>query len=90
CPILAWSIHLVTEAEFAAAGQELLKAVGRPDAGRVVQTKVLRNGIEGFVLYAEGPDGPGQFGAGRDPGPPPSQRKTGPAPTPRRQAPAPK
>ncbi|MDP2373010.1 hypothetical protein [Reyranella sp.] len=86
CPILAWSIHLITEEEFAAAGQELLKAVGRPNAGRIVQTKVLRNGIEGFVLYAEGASGPGQFSAGRDPGPPPSQRKTGPAPSPTRRA----
>jgi hypothetical protein len=89
CPILAWSIHLITEEEFAAVGLELLKAVGRPNAGHVIKTKVLRNGIEGFVLYADGPGGPGQFSAGRDPGPPPSQRKTGPAPSPTRRAPTP-
>ena len=30
CPILAWSIHLITEEELAAAGRELLKAIDRP------------------------------------------------------------
>ena len=86
CPVLAWAIHLITEEEFDAAGQELLKAIGRPDASRIVRTKVLRDGIEGFVLYVDQPGGPG---VNRDPGPPPSQRKTSPAPTPSRTAPTP-
>lgn len=89
CPILAWSIHLITEEEFAEAARELLKAVGRPAADRVVQTKILRDGFPGYVLYAEGPRA-GEGSQARDPKAPPSQRKTSPAPTPSRRVPAPK
>lgn len=89
CPVLAWSIHLITEEELAEAGRELLKAVGRPEAGRVMQMKVLRDGLPGYVLYAEGPGG-SEGSQSRDPRAPPSQRKTGPAPTPTRKAPTPK
>jgi hypothetical protein len=89
CPILAWSIHLITEEELAEAGRELLKAIDRPDAGRVVQMKVLYDGLPGYVLYAEGPGG-SEGSQTRDPRAPPSQRKTGPAPTPTRKAPVPK
>ncbi|MDP2329354.1 MAG: glycosyltransferase family 39 protein [Reyranella sp.] len=89
CPILAWSIHLITEEEFAAAGRALLKAVDRPDAGRVVRTNILRDGLPGYVLYAEGPRA-GEGSQARDPRAPPSQRKTSPAPTPTRRVPAPK
>lgn len=88
CPILAWSIHLITEEEFAEAARELLKAVDRPDAGRVVQTKILRDGFPGYVLYSEGSGG-GEGATTRDPRAPPAQRKTGPAPTPSRRAPVP-
>ncbi len=88
CPILAWSIHLITEEELVAAGRELLKAIDRPDAGRVVQMKVLRDGLPGYVLYAEGPGG-SDGSQTRDRRAPPSQRKTGPAPTPTRKAPLP-
>ena len=88
CPILAWSIHLITEDEFAEVGRELLKAIDRPNAGRVVQTKILRDGFPGYVLYAEGPGG-GEGAQTRDPRAPPSQRRTGPAPTPTRRAPVP-
>ena len=89
CPILAWSIHLITEEEFAAAGRELLKAVERPDAGRIVRTNILRDGFPGYVLYAEGPRA-GEGSQARDPRAPPLQRKTSPAPTPSRRVPAPK
>jgi hypothetical protein len=88
CPILAWSVHLITEEEFAEAARELLKAVDRPDAGRVVQTKILRDGFPGYVLYSQGSGG-GEGAQTRDPRAPPSQRKTGPAPTPARRAPVP-
>ncbi|TAJ40152.1 MAG: hypothetical protein EPO55_10455 [Reyranella sp.] len=88
CPVLAWSIHLITEEEFAEAARELLKAVDRPDAGRVVQTKILRDGFPGYVLYSEGSGG-GEGAMTRDPRAPPSQRKTGPAPSPSRRAPVP-
>jgi len=88
CPVLAWSTHLVTEAEFIAAGRELLKAVDRPGAGGVVRTKILQDGFPGYVLYAEGPRG-GEGAQARDPRAPPSQRKTSPAPTPPRKVPAP-
>lgn len=87
CPILAWSIHLISEEEFAAAARELLKAVDRPDAGRVVRTNILRDGFPGYVLYAEGPRA-GEGSQAKDPRAPPAQRKTSPAPTPSRRAPA--
>lgn len=89
CPILAWSIHLITEDELAQAGRELLKTIDRPNAGRIVQLKVLHDGLPGYVLYAEGA-GASEGSQGRDPRAPPSQRKTGPAPTPTRKAPTPK
>lgn len=89
CPILAWSIHLITEEELAEAGRELLKAIDRPNAGRVMQLKVLYDGYPGYVLYADGPFA-NEGSQGRDPRAPPSQRKTGPAPTPTRKAPVPK
>ncbi|MGQ0583895.1 MAG: glycosyltransferase family 39 protein [Reyranella sp.] len=89
CPILAWSIHLITEQELAEAGRELLKAIDRPDASRVMQLKVLHDGYPGYVLYAEGSVA-NEGSQGRDPRAPPSQRKTGPAPTPTRKAPVPK
>ncbi len=88
CPILAWSIHLITEEEFAEAARELLKAIDRPGAGRVVKTKILHDGFPGYVLYSE-VTGQGEEAATRDPRAPPSQRKTGPAPTPTRKAPVP-
>lgn len=88
CPILAWSIHLITEEELAEAGRELLKAIDRPNAGRIMQLKVLHDGFPGYVLYAEGPGGT-EISPTRDPRAPPSQRKTGPAPTPTRKAPVP-
>lgn len=93
CPVLAWSIHLVTAKEIEMATRELLKAIGRPDAANLVRTKVLRDGVEGYVVYVEGAKD-GQRGLARDPGPdpgpPPSQRKTGPAPTPSRNTPVPR
>lgn len=82
CPILAWSIHLVTLSEIESATRELLKAIGRPEDNKQVQTKVLYDGVEGYVVYADRPKDRSQPGALRDPGPPPSQRKTSPAPTP--------
>lgn len=86
CPILAWSIHLIKEEELAEIGRELLKAIDRPNAGRVAQLKIFHDGYPGYVLYAEGPSA-GEGSQGRDPRAPPSQRKTGPAPTPTRKAP---
>jgi hypothetical protein len=86
CPIIAWSAHLMAEDEFAAAGREILKAVGRPNAGHVLQTKVIRDGIEGYVMYVDRPSGP-EHGVGRDPEPPPSQRKPNTTPTPFRLTP---
>lgn len=88
CPILAWSIHLITEEELLEAGRELLKAIDRPNAGRIMQMKVLRDGLPGYVLYAKGPGG-SEGPQTRDPRAPPAQRKTGPAPTPTRKAPVP-
>jgi hypothetical protein len=88
CPILAWSVHLITEQEFADASRELLKAIDRPDAGQLVQTKILHDGFPGYVLYAATPrtgDGPHSL----DPKAPPAQRKTSPAPTPSRNRPSP-
>jgi 4-amino-4-deoxy-L-arabinose transferase-like glycosyltransferase len=82
CPIIAWSIHLISAAEIEAASRELMNAIGRPAGDKLVQTKMLHDGVEGYVLYVERPKDGTQPGALRDPGPPPSQRKTSPAPTP--------
>ncbi|MSP76137.1 MAG: hypothetical protein EXR12_08375 [Rhodospirillaceae bacterium] len=89
CPILAWSIHLITEKELAEAGSELLRAIDRPNSGSIMRMKVLHDGFPGYVLYAEGSGG-SEGSQSRDPRAPPSQRKTGPAPTPIRKAPVPK
>jgi hypothetical protein len=83
CPILAWSIHLITGEEFEAAAKALLETVGRPASDVVVQTKILRDGLPGYVLHVEGKRA-GDRAPSRDPRAPPLQRKTGPAPTPTR------
>ncbi|MCF8532087.1 MAG: hypothetical protein K9G48_03710 [Reyranella sp.] len=83
CPILAWSIHLITGEEFEAVAKALLKAVGRPATDFVVQTKIVRDGLPGYVLHVEG-QRTGEHSQSRDPRAPPSQRRTGPAPTPTR------
>jgi len=86
CPVLAWSIHLITEKEFEQTWRELLKAIGRPDAIGQVQTKVLYDLLPGYLLRADraAVRDPSQS---RDSKVPPAQRKTSPAPTPSRPAP---
>lgn len=53
CPVLAWAVHRITPEELAGAGADLLRMVGRADAGTVLRIKTFRDGQEGYVLYAD-------------------------------------
>jgi phosphohistidine swiveling domain-containing protein len=65
------------------------RELGKPCViGTRIATKVLRDGVPGYVLYVERPRGAEQSQA-RDLRAPPSQRKSSPAPTPARRTPDP-